>query len=260
MDDMKILAVMGSPRKGDSYEAAQIIEKRMKTLGGVEFEYLWLRDIHLELCKGCCACFAKGEKLCPLKDDREKIENAMHAADGIIFTSPVYVVNVTALMKNFIDRFAYVCHRPRFFNKYAMFVATSAGFGASQTLQALDWAARTWGFNIVNKLGLIGFSFSSAGLRKKSESRIEHASTRFYNTVRNKKKFSPSLFSLICFKAQKAAFAKADKENADFKYWEEKGWLKRDARYYFPIKINIFKKIIAAFIFKAMQLNQGGVF
>lgn len=257
---MKILAIMGSPRKGDSYEVAQLIEKRIKSLGEAEFEYLWLKDTHLELCKGCCMCFAKGENLCPLRDDKEKIENAIHAADGIIFASPVYVVNVTALMKNVIDRFAYVCHRPRFFDKYAMFVTTSAGFGASQTLQALDWAARTWGFNIVNKLGVIGFSLSSAALRKKSESRIERATTRFYNAVKKRKIFSPNLFSLICFKAQKAAFAKTDKESADFKYWEEKGWLERDARYYFPVKINIFKRIIASFIFKMMQLNQGGVF
>src|SRR5512143_2920305 len=149
---MKVLAIMGSPRKGDSFEVTHLIEKSMKSLGNVDFEYLWLKDAHLEICRGCCVCFAKGEKCCTLKDDRERIENAIHAADGVIFVSPVYVMNVTALMKNFIDRFAYRCHRPRFFRKYAMLVSNAAVIGTPQTLKALDWAVRIWGFTIVNSL------------------------------------------------------------------------------------------------------------
>ncbi len=253
---MKILAIMGSPRKGDSYQATQLIEKRMESLGEVDFEYLWLKDAHLEFCKGCCVCFTKGENLCPSKDDRDKIEKAMHSADGIIFATPVYVVNVSALMKNFIDRLAFVCHRPRFFDKYAMFVTTSAGFGAREALKALDWAAKTWGFKVVNKLGLIGFSLSSASLKIKSEKCIEKAATKFYNTIKNKKSFSPGIFNLLCFKAQKEAFLRADKENADYKYWDEKGWLSKETDYYYPVKINIFKRIIASLIIKIMRLGK----
>lgn len=254
---MKILAIMGSPRMGGSYEVTQLIEKKIKSLGEVEFEYLWLKNTHLELCKGCCVCFMRGEEFCPLKDDRERIGNAMHAADGIIFASPVYVCNVTALMKNFMDRFAYICHRPRFFNKYAMLVSISGGgFGLSQTLQALDLATRSWGFNIVNKLGLSSFFLKSASLRRKTEGQIELAAKRFYDAIRNEEKFSPSLFSLIVFKVAKAYFTKADKQDADFLYWNSKGWLKGDGHYYFPVKINIFKRIIASLIFKIARLDK----
>ena len=254
---MKILVIMGSPRKGDSYEVTQLIEKIMQSLGEVNFEYLWLKDARLELCKGCYACFVKGEKFCPLKDDRDKIENAMNASDGVIFASPVYLFNVTALMKNFMDRFAYLCHRPRYFNKYAMLVSTvGGGFGLFQTLQALDWAASSWGFTVVHKLGLTSFSLKSAALRRKPEHRIRYAATRFYDVIGSKEKFSPRLLSLIGFKVAKTYFAKADKENADFIYWNERGWLSRDARYYFPIRINIFKRIIASLIFKVARLGK----
>ncbi len=253
---MKILAIMGSPRKGDSYEVVRLIEEKMKSLGSVEFEYLFIRDAHLELCAGCCACFWKGENFCPNKDDREKIERAMYAADGIIFVSPVYVFNVTALMKNFIDRFAYRCHRPSFFDKYAMLVSNAAVIGTPQTLKALDWAVRIWGFNIINKLGVRSLSFSSAVLRKKTEYRIGRMATRFYNAIKNKAQFSPSLFSLIGFRAQKAAFAKADKENADFIYWNEKGWLEKNVSYYFTVRINFLKRLAASLIFKILQLAE----
>lgn len=255
---MKILVIMGSPRKGDSYEIVRLIEKKMKVLGSVDFEYLFLKDAHLEFCKGCCACFMKGEDFCPLKDDREKIERAMYAADGVIFASPVYVVNVTALMKNFIDRFAYRCHRPRFFDKYAMLVSNAAFIGTSHTLKALDWAARMWGFNIVNTLGLRSLPFSSAALKKKTEYRIGRSATKFYDAIRSKQNISPSLFSIVGFKLQKKAFMKADKEGADFKYWKEKGWLENNSRYYFKTKVNLLKQLAASLIFKISQAAETG--
>lgn len=250
---MKILIVMGSPRKGDSYEVTQLIEKKINSLGKADFEYLWLKDAHLELCKGCCVCFLKGEQCCPLKDDREKIERAMQSADGVIFVSPVYVMGVTALMKNFIDRFAYRCHRPYYFDKYAMLVSNAAFIGTAQTMEALGWAARTWGFNVVNKLGVRSFPFSSETMRKRTEERIASSAEKFYFALRDRKKSSPSLFSLVGFKAQKAAFARADRNNADFRYWDEKGWLKREAYYYVPVRVGLFKRMTASLIFKAAQ-------
>lgn len=45
---MKILVIMGSPRKGNTYRAAQRIEDVMRSLGDVEFEYLMLKDVGLK--------------------------------------------------------------------------------------------------------------------------------------------------------------------------------------------------------------------
>ena len=46
----------------------------MKSLGEVEFEYLFLKDAKLRPCLGCYACMALGEDKCPLRDDRAAIE------------------------------------------------------------------------------------------------------------------------------------------------------------------------------------------
>jgi multimeric flavodoxin WrbA len=54
---MKILTIMGSPRKGNTYRAVRRIEENMKAMGDVEFEYLWLKDAGLAECKGCTVCF-----------------------------------------------------------------------------------------------------------------------------------------------------------------------------------------------------------
>jgi multimeric flavodoxin WrbA len=46
----------------------------MKVLGDVKYEYLFLKDVNLGLCKGCYMCMLRGEDQCPLKDDRATIE------------------------------------------------------------------------------------------------------------------------------------------------------------------------------------------
>lgn len=141
---MKILAVMGSPRKNsDTLRITQQVETRLKELGEVDFEYLTLNETPLELCKGCFVCTLKGEEYCPLKDDRSKIEEKMLNSDGVIFASPAYVHNVSWLMKNFIDRFNFVCHRPRFFDQKALLISTNS---YKEIFEADDkyWAANRW--------------------------------------------------------------------------------------------------------------------
>ena len=88
---MKVLAIIGSPKKGNSYKITQQVEKRLKAyatndnLGKVdlEFDYLFLKDANLELCIGCFACIPYGEDKCPLKDSRADIEKRILASDGI---------------------------------------------------------------------------------------------------------------------------------------------------------------------------------
>ncbi|MGZ7044375.1 MAG: flavodoxin family protein, partial [Methanobacterium sp.] len=141
---MKVLTIMGSPkRKGNTYRITRKVEEEMKKLGDVEFEYVFLKDLDLKSCLGCGVCMDKGEEICPLNDDRAMMEEKMQNADGVIFTSPNYVFNVTGLMKNFIDRFAYVCHRPRFF-KNAMVLTTSGVGGSRFTLMSLSTAPKIW--------------------------------------------------------------------------------------------------------------------
>jgi len=37
----------------------------------IDFKVLMLNDVNLKKCRGCYVCFLKGEKNCPLNDDRE---------------------------------------------------------------------------------------------------------------------------------------------------------------------------------------------
>lgn len=148
---MKILAVLGSPKgKGAGYKIVKMIEDRMKAQGGVELERIFLKDANLKPCTGCYTCLARGEDKCPINDDRAAIEQKMLAADGIILSSPVYVSNVSGLMKNFIDRFAYTNHRPVFHRQKVLAVVNMAGTDKKDALSSLRSALG--GSRIVHEL------------------------------------------------------------------------------------------------------------
>jgi multimeric flavodoxin WrbA len=246
---MKVFAIMGSPRKGNSYKITQLLEAKLKNCGAVDFEYLFLKDSHLETCRGCYNCILKGENFCPLQDDRLKIEEKMLSADGVIFVSPNYACGVTSLMKNFIDRFAFIGHRPRFFNQYALAIATSGGpVGLKQTLYSLSYFAGG-GFNFIKKIGIMTPPFPlPVKDAMKTERQITITAQQFYLAMKEKRRPSPTWSQIIQFRAFKGIYQSNERIGkeifpADYQYWTDKGWLNPKTDYYISPRLNVFKKM-----------------
>lgn len=61
---------------------------------------------------------------------------------------PVYVLNMSGLLKNFTDRFAYVCHIPRFHGKKAWIVCSTGSLGAKLVCKLSSMASISWAFEI----------------------------------------------------------------------------------------------------------------
>jgi multimeric flavodoxin WrbA len=248
---MNILVVMGSPRKGKTFTAVRKIEAYMQTLGDVTFDYLWLKDANLGHCKGCHACIFYGEEKCPLRDDQAAIAARMQAADGLILASPVYCQHVSYLMKTYIDHLTYLWHRPRFFGKFAMPVATGGG-QFKETLGYLEQNARAWGFSCVKGVGAPHLDALVPRMKTRVEREMELAARRFYTAVQSKKVPAPSLFQLIWFRMWRLnAMACKDSNPADFNYWNNNGWFQQD--YYTPNPISALPKLIANAMGKVLQ-------
>jgi multimeric flavodoxin WrbA len=246
---MKILAVMGSPRKkGNTYRVVeQIKEHLMKYDGSIDFEYLFLRDQNLQMCTGCFNCIARGEDKCPLKDDRASIESKMLEADGIILASPSYAMGVTGIMKNFIDRFAYTLHRPRFFDKAFLAVTTIGGFkGIKQTLEQL--AILSAGGKHLTKLGVAVPPIPMAGMDKKAAKNIRKASQAFYRSLSKPKKL-PGFGDWAYFHAFKTFtdFQSYQKVcPADVAYYQDK-------EYFYPLKGHHLRRLAGKMLRRLMQ-------
>jgi len=105
---MRILGFMGSPRvKGLN---AQLIESALKGAEsrGAETRRYDLIKCDIKYCRGCFKCIFEHHELpfgkCPIKDDMAEILEDYVRSDGYIFTTPVYDVGITALMKTFLER------------------------------------------------------------------------------------------------------------------------------------------------------------
>ncbi len=247
---MKILVIMGSPRKGNTFRAAQRIESTMRSLGDVEFEYLMLGDVDLAPCRGCMACFEWGEERCPLKDDAPAVGQKMQDADGVIFASPVYGLAVTGLMKTFIDRFSYIFHRPRFFDKKALLLVTTGIVGEKDVLDYLDSVVGIWGYDVVSRVGIVmPLTPSERHAREESGRKLDRAARKFFRALTERRERRPGLRSVIVFHAQKASFDEMrEAAPTDHAYWKKRGWLDPSARYYTNARVNPFYNAVGRIV------------
>ncbi|MFX4263284.1 flavodoxin family protein [Pelotomaculum propionicicum] len=243
----KVIAIIGSPRKGRTFEAVGMFEKRLKELGNIDFEYVFLKDVSLKECRGCGLCLEKGEEFCPLEDNRADIFARMMKADGVIFATPVYSLQVTALLKNLLDRLAYVFHRPCFFHKSFMAVVTQGIYGVEGVLKYLDEVAHFWGFKVCPGLGLTVFwEKPSAADLKKIDDEAEKAAKRFYDSLTRNSDPVPSLKEVIMFRSVRAFHSIAAGFPRDHQYYREQGWL--DSDYYYETRLGWHKKLAGRWV------------
>ena len=130
---MYIFAINGSHRKGNT-EA--ILKKILDGAAskGAGIELVNLRDRNIENCKACMGCENTGT--CRIQDDFPHIFEKMAVADVVVFGSPNYFNNVSALMKNFIDRMNADWQDPRLKGKKAVLVMPG-GYSASSIEKGL---------------------------------------------------------------------------------------------------------------------------
>lgn len=247
---MKIISLVSSYRiNGNTDKAVSLIEKQLLSIAdkeniALEVEKIHLSRIDIKTCCGCRACFDKGEEKCPLKDDLLAIWKKIHQADGILAASPVYVEDVNGIMKNWIDRMAFNCHRPAFAGKIVYIVTTSGGGTSNHTINTIKNAFTAWGTNFVGSSKFrTGELMASVEMESKYGSSIKKAAEVLFKAVKNNSAQKPSLYSLIVFKVQQKCWQESAQrqDTVDYQYWQKNKWLERDCNYYIPNKASFLK-------------------
>jgi multimeric flavodoxin WrbA len=103
---MKVIAIIGSPRKNGNTELLAAHTLKAIAEEGIETEIVPLAGKDIRGCTACMAC-SKTED-CSIKDDLMPIYRKMCEADGIILASPVYYGSCTALLKGLMERTGYI--------------------------------------------------------------------------------------------------------------------------------------------------------
>lgn len=102
---MKITVFNGSPRAehGNTHVMVSAFLEGARA-AGAETENIFLAKKKIHHCMGCFSCWIKTPGRCAIQDDMAELLPKLAESDIVVFATPLYVDNVSGLMKNFMDR------------------------------------------------------------------------------------------------------------------------------------------------------------
>jgi multimeric flavodoxin WrbA len=238
----RVTAFVGSARKRHTHEAVAQFLTNVQALGDVECDIVTLSDYTLRGCRGCQLCFEKGEEFCPLKDDRDMLMDKIMASDGVVFASPNYCGHVSGIMKTFLDRFGFVCHRPRYFGKVCTSIVTQGIAAGDKIVKYLDVFAMTLGFNVVKGICVTAIHPRTEKDQQKIDRALAGLARRFYPGLAKPAHPAPTWLMLMVFRMGRTSIRQmSDDGSRDYRYYAEKGWFESD--YYYPTHLGVLKKV-----------------
>ena len=134
---VKVLAIVGSPRKENTYKLVEAVIEAVAEKKSVETELVHLADFDIKHCSGCSDfCEKTGE--CNIQDDMQKFYSKLKEVDVLIIGTPTYYWNVTGLVKDFIDRTNPLYHTESLKGKMGAAVAVAEEDGQELALSAIS--------------------------------------------------------------------------------------------------------------------------
>ena len=109
---MKVIGFVASPRKqgNTAWIVNRILDGAKEQ--GAETQCWYFTDLNIKPCQGCLSCH-RDDHGCVINDDMQKLYAAIEHADAIVLGSPIYMGQMSAQAKIFMDRlFAQIS--PRF--------------------------------------------------------------------------------------------------------------------------------------------------
>ncbi|MBD3213439.1 MAG: hypothetical protein GF311_12600 [Candidatus Lokiarchaeota archaeon] len=254
----KIVAIIGSPRKGDTVKALQKFENVYNSFYEAEFEYLSLAKLQLKDCIGCHLCVTKGDEYCHQSEKVGTIIEKMLKADGIILATPIYSEHITYLMKKMVDYLSFLYHRPRLFGKQFLGIVVG-GPVAKTCLKYLSKTTQAWGGTWVGGFGVPHYDSLTPKYKKSLDKDFETYAYQFYKALEKKPLIKPSIKRIMWFYIWKVNVVVCKEDGVkDFEYWKQKEWV--NSFFYYPIKINPFKKAITKLMMNLGKKFMGKMF
>jgi multimeric flavodoxin WrbA len=157
---------------------------------------------------------------------------------------------LNAAMKNLLDHFAYMFHRPSLFGKQGMAIATAAGVGEKDVAKYLKTVLGQWGVNgavvVTQTIKEHSLQTYGTGLSLQETLRVDKAVERFYDNIKSGRQFSPSVKGVAVHNAFRAmSLSKYSESERDTQHWSKDGL--RDKAY--PVDAGIVKRALGTLVY-----------
>jgi multimeric flavodoxin WrbA/putative sterol carrier protein len=225
-ENYRVVAVNGSPHEGFG-NTSQMVAMLGENLAreGLGLEEIFLSQYQIGFCTGCATCLESGS--CWVRDDYNSVVRTVLEADAVILASPVYIFNVTAQMKTFLDRSLGYGHRPRGDWKPGLALSVSAGHGETWAADYLGQVLRLFGAFPVGKFTAIAVGPGEFLGRETVEARAADLARDLARAVKEGRRYPPTDQDLRYWHFMSNLI----KENrdfmvADYDHWQELGLFK----------------------------------
>jgi multimeric flavodoxin WrbA len=222
---MKIVGISSSPR-GKNSNTLKLLDAALEGAAeaGAEVESIDVAKLKIKYCTACNKCQETG--VCSIKDDYNDVLEKLLAADGIIWSSPNYITNVTAQLKTVFDRSPLVIHEQLFEGKYSLSLTTAGSDELDFVLAIMDNFMLHCGGKTIGGVGC-----SVARGPEAMEAAIEKSrgmGKDLVEAIKEKRSYPEQEIAHQAWREHFKYVILANKDhwthNCD--YWMEKGWIK----------------------------------
>lgn len=228
---MKVVVVSGSPRSGGNTakfarlfaeelgKAASASAGQPRCAETCELELVDLARRRVEPCLGCRLCFDRGEAACPRKDDLLPIYVAISSADALVLASPVYVDDASGLMKHWIDRMAWLCHRPALRGKLSFILSTAGAANSPRAVGTMAMATRLWGCTGVGSSSIVAGGTLAAGDEERYRPAAAKAARRLFIAYQRGAAKKPRFLPMLVDRVQRLYWKRFADDSFDCAWW-----------------------------------------
>lgn len=190
-----------------------------------QIETVELSRKDVRTCRGCRICFDRGEGACPLADDVGTLSEAMARADLVVLASPVYVDDISGLMKTFLDRNAWMNHRPGLWGRLSAVVTTTGVAKSARATGVLSSALRAWGTVVAGYLCLVGGASLEPGGEEAFRPALRILAGRLAKARMSHRVERPGMAELVYFLVMREYWRRNPDDSLDYRWWKAKGLL-----------------------------------
>lgn len=217
----------GQNHKGSTYHIGRMIADKVEGKNEIT-EFFFPKDLN-HFCAGCYQCI-EDASACPYYEEKQKIIDAIDAADILIVTTPTYCMHMSAPLKSFFDLTfdLWMAHRPMesCFRKRAVILSTAAGTGGKLAMKDVEDCLFYMGIPKIYKYGMAVQAMSWDGVAADKKEKIDKKTDQLANKLSKSGFTSVGIKTRFMFKMMGMIQKKGwNSSPVETQYWKENGWL-----------------------------------